>query len=145
MARYVLLTFEDNSEADKFVAAIGGKSVFYATEGTYEMINQVSVRAVWMKPTKFCDCEKPGNNSVRGEKWGLYVHRACGKPKKGAWQHPRNLYSPVPSAAAQSEHLGVAEPANLQPGERDIYIGVMEPRPADGVTNAPVGAPYRRK
>jgi hypothetical protein len=149
MARYVLLVIEDNAAADAFVKGIEQQNVFFSQgnadgTGSYGYL-AATVRAVWMKPTKFCECAKPGDRSVRGEKWGLYVHRDCGKPKKGQWQHPRNLYSPVPSAAAQAEHLGAQEPANLKPGERDIYLGVQEPEPTDGVTNAPVGAPYRRK
>lgn len=150
MARYILVTIEDNAEADAFVQALEEGNVIFLRkrvqdEVMYGHLEGAAIRAVWMKPTKFCECAKPGNRSVRGEKYGLYVHLDCKRPKRGAWQHPRNLHSPVPSAAAMAEHLHTAEPANLKPGERDIYLGVLEPQPTDGVTNAPVGAPYRRR
>jgi hypothetical protein len=155
MARYILVVIEDNVEADLFVKSLENRTVIFErsrltneerdVEVSYAHLQGATVRAVWMKPTKFCECAKPGNRSVRGEKYGLYVHLDCKRPKRGAWQHPRNLHSSVPSAAAMSEHLHAAEPANLKPGERDIYLGVLEPQPADGVTSAPVGAPYRNR
>ncbi len=122
MARYVLLAFEDNGDAEALVAAIqnrGAKGIYLAVphpslEGQYSVHSpyggNVDVRAMFMKPTQFCECTNPGDKSAKGKKWGLWIHSVCGKPKKSHWQHPRNLL----------------EPEKLDPRERSCYLGVVE-------------------
>lgn len=120
MARYVLVEFEENDDAEKFVEAINNGKVFYTTphrklEGEFSVVQpngDTTVRALFAKPTQFCQCSNPGDRSVRGAKFGWYVHAACGKPKQSSWQHPRNLLDPPDLPTRQrSCYLGIVEPA----------------------------------
>lgn len=88
MARYVLVAFDDNEKADQFVAACQNTGVVAAVTLTDTSLTHFApeVRAVYMKPTLFCDCtvDKKGRGFTRGKKYGLWVHSACGKPTR-AW------------------------------------------------------------
>lgn len=128
MAKYVLVSFDDDTDADNFVAALqrhadpeaeGRNShVFYTTkhptlENHFSMrgVLEASVRAVWKKPTQFCECANPGEKSARGQKWGWWVHKDCGKAKKGNFQSPRNLLDPPGQRARDIQiFLNVVEP-----------------------------------
>jgi hypothetical protein len=106
MARYVVVEFDDNGEAQNFVDMIG--------------LNGATMRiaAMYMKPTQFCACTDYSGKSRRGEKWGLYVHEKCGKPAMGVWQHPKNLINTDnPRPLANGKTLG-----------RSLYWGSIEPR-----------------
>jgi len=107
MARYVILSFDDNSEADAFVAAVEQRLgvIFGKTpadkigEVVFEPLNleRVFVRGLYMKPTIFCTCNKEGkwgrNDSwKRGTKFGLWVHNVCGKPSQ-AWAKGDHWYA----------------------------------------------------
>jgi hypothetical protein len=141
MARYVLLSFENNEEADKFVQAVTHEKPFTfkapTPEGRYTMATakgDVFVRGVFMQPTKFCDCllAKDGEFG-RGQKWGMFVHKKCGKPRAGQFQHPNNLIEPVTGPRERSLYLGIEEPlpdrakAKLPPTTLDV----IEPLPKD--------------
>lgn len=119
MARYVILAFDDNKEADAFIAAVeranetGNNHVFYTTPHStlpneYGMTGLVKafVRGVYMRPTQFCSCaDKTKGGYTRGKKWGIWVHSTCGLPTK-AWATGdhwyaamgRNLLPPSPQA-----------------------------------------------
>lgn len=96
MARYVLLSFDDNGEAERFVAAFRGGSVFFShtnDDGTgvygYNDSTKSKVHALYMKPTQFCTCATEGKwkrteGFSKGRKYGLWVH-TCGKPSRLAW------------------------------------------------------------
>lgn len=99
MAKYVLVEFANNDEAEAFASTIAD-----AGEAS-----SLTVRAIFQKPTQYCECP-PSDKSVRGKKYGWWVHKVCGKPKRGQWQHPRNLL----------------DPQDLKPKERTIYLGVVE-------------------
>jgi hypothetical protein len=106
MAKYVLVQFDSDDAADAFTNMIMQEA---------ERDPSMHVRATFKKPTAFCDCP-PSANSVRGVKWGWWLHKDCAKPKRGSWQHPRNLLDPIDKPAAQ----------------RDIYLGVVEGGPKYG-------------
>jgi hypothetical protein len=123
MARYILLEVDDNEAAGDLVAALqrGPGNVFLYKKpddsGEFRVAEfAAKVRALFAKPTKFCDCVKADDNSVKGAKLGWWVHRKCGKPKHGVCQHPRNLLLPE----------GPTDPKN-----RDLYLGIWEPQRED--------------
>jgi hypothetical protein len=117
VARYVLVEVEDNETAGDLVAALqaDGEVHFYhkLTDGEYK-VKSVAAKVIGLfaKPTKFCDCPNPGDKSVRGAKFGWWVHVACGKPKAGHCQHPRNML--------------IDEPED--PKNRWGYLGIWEGR-----------------
>jgi hypothetical protein len=123
MARYVLLTFDKDEDAEFFVTSLAEGTVFCQHKepgqdaGQYGYVDprHVSVRAVFQKPTKFCECADPGDKSVLSAKFQWRIHYpGCKRPKSGVMQHPRNLLDPV----------------DQHPKYRDIYLGVREgPRP----------------
>jgi hypothetical protein len=114
MARYVLLEFDDNAEADNFVNMLNGGD-FDGHPAEVMPGGTVRVRGVYFKPTLFCECPNPGDRSARGEKWGLWIHRDCGKPKRGNVQHPRNLTFTEAEWQARTPRA-----------KTDLYIGVRE-------------------
>jgi len=135
MARYVLLSFDDNAEAERFIEAVKQRDVFFSAAnpngegGSYGYFSDnVFTRAVWGKPVKFCECTNPGDNSVLGAKFGWWVHRPCGRPKKGQWQHPKNLIEPLTHPRERSAYLGIEEPTRPTVLER---LGTIEPIPPD--------------
>jgi hypothetical protein len=95
MAKYVLLAFDKDADADEFVR----NSNKYFSEMEYGswstepgsdddvFIPNVVVRGMWKKPTKFCSCIGGGKQShgfVRGTKYGWWVCARCHKPTE-AW------------------------------------------------------------
>lgn len=119
MARYVLLEFGDNDEANNFVGMLnGGDFDVRSAKGPAEASpadGSIRVLGVYFKPTLFCECPNPGDRSARGEKWGLWIHKDCGKPKRGNVQHPRNLIYTETEWQAMTPH----EKTNM-------YLGVRE-------------------
>lgn len=113
MARYVLLEFDDNEAAEVFVQTIQEQNK-QPTKLDYELLAKLvpaltaRVRGFFFMPTQFCECP-PSDKSVKGAKWGLWIHRDCGKPKKGSWQHPKNLL----------------DPEDIHPRARATYLGVV--------------------
>lgn len=77
MAKYVLLAFDSDTEANEFVEAVQDRT----------SREEFTVRGVWKKPTKFCECTS-GNIKqrgwTRGKKFGWWVCDRCHKPSK-AW------------------------------------------------------------
>lgn len=85
MAKYVLLQFDDEADADGIIHEIlshrpnaDGISVepgqFY----------QCTLRAVFKKPTKFCECTNVKKRGfTRGQKYGWWVCDQCKKPTQG--------------------------------------------------------------
>jgi len=107
MAKYVLLEFMDDTEADSFAAAIvdSGEA------------SSLTVRGIFKKPTQFCSCVPMEKTSVRGAKWGWWICKKCGKPKPGSMHQPRNLLEPEGTPSHQRRlFLHVAEPTGSIPG-----------------------------
>jgi hypothetical protein len=100
VGRYVLLEFNDNIAADKFVEML--KASQEGTEGpmdrdvTAGMIAGAhsEVLAVYTKPAGLCSCKSDLDNSVRGRKFGWWVCPNCKKPKSGSGQTLRNTLNP---------------------------------------------------
>lgn len=108
MARYVLVEFDDNAAAKRFVEKVNGE--YGAVDGDH-MTRRV--RAVWAKPTLFCECEGKQKSSFGfrvGEKSGWWVHSKCGRPTK-FWAKGNHWFSSIGR--------------NLLPGNKDWT-------PADG-------------
>lgn len=84
MAVYVVLAFDNEEEAKKFVGGtIQSKVVVdYVTEEAMK----VEVYGVYKKPTQFCTCISGGKRDGgyrRGTNYGWWVHAACNKPTPG--------------------------------------------------------------
>jgi hypothetical protein len=109
MAKYVLLQFDNDDDAAGFMTAFENQPV----DGDAS----VKIVAVYKKPTIFCDCEPRTEKSQRGAKWGwwLCTNKGCGKPKRGAFQQPKNLIEPE---GTRTEH-------------RRIFINIREPLQPD--------------
>lgn len=84
MAKYVLLQFDNDGEADEFCQRFTEdveERAKYQRVGIYAF-----VRAVYKKPTKFCECKGDMRKRAftRGTKYGWWVCNKCGKPTH-AW------------------------------------------------------------
>lgn len=103
MARYVLLAIEDDKAATALVKQIQRWGVIAVNipavklETTDEIVESVdidvsaTVRGVWARPTKFCECQGGQRSFSRGTKLGWWVHAACGKPSK-LWADGHDWY-----------------------------------------------------
>lgn len=132
MARYLLIEVDDNEMAGDLVAAIqdNPQGVFFYKKKdslpddkeSYQVVELegARVRALFGKPVNFCECP-PSDRSLRGQKFGWYVCADCGKAKKGACQHPRNLLDPI----------------DMPIRDRDLYLGIWE----GGKPTSTYGAP----
>jgi ribosomal protein L37AE/L43A len=110
MAKYVLLEFDDDAEAESF-------SNILIEDTTRNNSGSMRVRGVFKKPTQFCSCVPMEKSSVRGAKWGWWICKKCGKPKPGAMHQPRNLLEPEGTPSHQRRlFLHVAEPTGSIPG-----------------------------
>jgi hypothetical protein len=104
MPRYVLIEFDDNAQADAFVA----KTLLKEEKGA-----KYRVIGLFAKPRNFCQCPPSSQRQVasetaRGVKYGWMVHRNCGRPRREASHSPRNLLDPEgthPSRVASFLHL----------------------------------------
>jgi hypothetical protein len=83
MAKYVLLHFEDDDEADEFVQRFTDdveERSRYMRVGIY-----ADVRSVYKAPTKFCSHGGASGPFTKGRKFGWWVHAVAGcmKPTTG--------------------------------------------------------------
>jgi len=83
MARYVILEFDDNDTADRFISKLGTVSTF-------------RVIGLFFKPTNYCRCGAYSDAEVvrkvkRHKKFGVWVCRTCGLTRPGP-QSPRNIW-----------------------------------------------------
>jgi hypothetical protein len=116
MARHVVVSFDDNEEADEFIKALGveGSVFFHGALGNFKNADPKKVRVIGLfaKPTKFCQCrytEEP--KMVRSKNYGWYLHKDCNMPIAGHYQ---------------SALKNLLEPANIDPRKRGIFLGVRE-------------------
>jgi hypothetical protein len=84
MAKYVLLAFDDDAEADQFVEDIQGEAVLAWTPDRQGHTVHAQVRGIYKKPTKFCQCGSKTKAYGRSRKYGWWCCADCGKPKE-AW------------------------------------------------------------
>lgn len=95
MARYVLVEFESNSDAERFVARTMEKELKGAK---YKIVG------FFAKPRKYCQCPTPpeherAQQTRRGSKYGWMVHTKCGRPRREYSHSPRNLLDPQDTPA----------------------------------------------
>lgn len=87
MARLVVVEFDDNAQADVFIAKLNK-----AANPRYRVVG------LFAKPVKWCECPRPTgydkNEVVMGGSYGWWVHKICRRPRKGTHQ-PHNLMEPV--------------------------------------------------
>jgi hypothetical protein len=126
-----MLRFEDNKEADAFVAAIKTSTAFYGYEvndGGLSDPNdtiryagtEAEAIAMWADPTKLCECHPPWKlpnpiakgepglqcSPVRSLNYGWLVCPQCKKPHPHQFQHPRNLLNPEETPSNRTYCLG---------------------------------------
>lgn len=98
MARYLLVEIDENSRADKLMDKLDG-------------VPGIRLIALWFKPTTFCECEGPWENSIRGKKFGIYLCPECKLPRAGGpHQRPLNLLEPGVPETMQNVFLSIREP-----------------------------------
>lgn len=124
MAKYVLVEFDDDKDAEFFMKSLAVGSVFieYGDDsigGEYGYVDKDKARtkAFFQKPTKFCQCKRPSDRQPLGKKYGIRVCTYCRFPIRRQWQHPRNLMLPE----------------DFNPKYRTLYLGVVEGADQDDV------------
>lgn len=85
MAQYVILAFDNDTEAESFRKMIADEP---------SDVKTIHVVAAYKKPTVFCVCIASPDQSVRGAKYGWWLCKICHRPKKGLWQGPKDLTRP---------------------------------------------------
>lgn len=83
MAVYVLLTFDDESEAKDFCGIV------------LDRRPQMKLWGIFKKPTQFCECvggRKTASGFTRGLNYGWWVCARCKKPTK-KWAEGRHWFS----------------------------------------------------
>lgn len=90
MAKYVLLEFDNDNEADEFTKL--------AEYGEYHIdwpvLKKLKVVGEFQKPTQFCQCtqeQKAGKVGTTGQRFGWFVCGNCKRPTKGGNQRIYNL------------------------------------------------------
>lgn len=99
MARFVVLSFDNNEEAEDFTKALSDGTIFYTKphdDRDYQLVElkgAAEALGLFMKPTQFCTCVPTGNSAQakkkpfsQGKKYGLWVH-TCGKPIAMSWEN----------------------------------------------------------
>lgn len=114
MARVVMVEFQDNKEAERFVERL-----------TQDQLKGKGRRAIGLipTPTQFCECDPATRKCGRTTKFGWWVCLECKKAQPG-WQSPVNLLQPnLVSVKEQSMwmHLIAGRPLT----ERDAHEGDM--------------------
>jgi hypothetical protein len=94
MARYVILSFEDDNVAEEFVKEMEVSvltTIDYGREHVRETYPAVKVEAMMQKPTKLCEaggCRSETTKRVvgfaRGKRHGWWICKVCGRPG-AAW------------------------------------------------------------
>jgi hypothetical protein len=103
MARYIVLSFDKNEDADEFVKAHQDNNIFTWPEGSmggvsndHEVLDAGGLIALIAKPTQFHGPECPGSGRrvkgwARGTTFGWWVCEACKKPAPGTGTDHREL------------------------------------------------------
>jgi len=81
----VLVQFDNHETAEAFVAKING-----TLEYIEDSPRGFRVVGLWRLPTVFCECDNSSRMKMkayaRGQKFGWWVHTACGRPSR-VWTH----------------------------------------------------------
>lgn len=84
MARYVLLQFDNNEDAEQFVEGVKKDAEEFGDQAVMAAVG------LFAKPTNFCDHEPVKGGGARGKTFGWYVGRCCNRARRGR-QFMRNL------------------------------------------------------
>ena len=113
MARLVLVDFDDNAQAEAFIAKLDN-----AGHSKYRVVG------LFARPNRWCGCPHPlgyaKNEIVKGGAYGWWVHVICRRPRMGTHQaknllphrrHPHNditmVYDSVSMAEVPTKNLKV--------------------------------------
>lgn len=94
MARYVVVEFVDNDEAQRFVDKVDARGDSYCVDG---LLPPTRVVGIFVKPGKTCECtdgyranygDKNWNAAEieRGGKFGWWICTRCNRPRKAGHQ-----------------------------------------------------------
>lgn len=96
MAKYVLLSFDNDAEADAFTEYVVDAQYIHISGDT--AIVKADVRAVYKKPTLYCDNSDKHRGKLagwtRGRKYGWWVCAVCGKPTR-AWADGEHWFAAI--------------------------------------------------
>jgi hypothetical protein len=90
MARFILLEFANDTEAEDFAGAVLSTKL----ESSWKTMK---LWGIFQKPTKFCECvggRKTASGYTRGIKYGWWVCAKCKKPT-AKWASGRQWFSVV--------------------------------------------------
>lgn len=95
MARVVVLKFDEDDAANRFVEHMSNRMGAGALNQASVAIAYADVTHVFKVPTKFCECNVPlsapkGTYGL-GKKWGWWVHKGCGRPAPRPWSTERGF------------------------------------------------------
>jgi len=87
VAKYVMLQFDSDEDADAFIKTTQENGIvgsFALGDSNWKHFMPI-VRAVFKKPTQFCDCKvgAKGRGFTRGKRYGWWVCSVCKKPTVG--------------------------------------------------------------
>src|SRR3954469_2637252 len=96
MARFVLLQFDDDQEAEDFVKEGALRYTTKWGDPSDTVPFDYKVWGVYQKPTRFCDCDGSGKKTMigftRGKKYGWWIHAKCMKPT-AKWASGRQWFT----------------------------------------------------
>lgn len=95
MTHLVVLEFDDDEAARRFVDHMGNRSGATALNQASIAMAYSDLKYVFKIPTKFCECNVP-NSAPKGtyglgKKYGWWVHKKCGRPAKRPWGTERGV------------------------------------------------------
>jgi hypothetical protein len=90
VARLVVLEFDDDEAAERFVDHMGNRMGATALNAASIALAYSDVIRVVAKPTRFCKCKNP-QKFVQTKRFGWRVHEACMKPVPQPWSERRGL------------------------------------------------------
>jgi hypothetical protein len=86
MGRLVLIDFDDNAMAERFLAEHENmKLVMNKDELPYNIVG------IFIKPGMLCECQSKTDKSFRGAKFGLWACKVCRKVKPYSGQYLSDL------------------------------------------------------
>jgi hypothetical protein len=144
MAKYVLLAFDNDEDADQFIAFTNQYKVTLIGPQYDATELPTALRAVYKKPTKFCEgagCTQSGKGRpgfTRGTKYGWWVCANCKKPAR-PWAEGSMWYTALglnllPVSEEAPEYRGPGLPG-YKPPELDRLIEAevrSRPYPKEG-------------
>jgi len=106
MARYVLLEFQDDNTAEKFMDKIA------LAKGKFRVVG------LFVKPRRWCVCTPASgyhkNQIVRGVKYGWWVCIVCKRPRKGGHQLT-NILPPFKGPVDEDEYTTTCTSIDVTP------------------------------